>query len=135
MEQTVENLSEGARTEAPALEGRLNRPMIPLRRAGLEDISLTDLGGELWARINEGAFTADEGRIVLGSQIQDALQRALDVHNNRLSKRRYRDQFGAFYGWIEPPRPVLQQMTIVELGCGSINPFGLLFLFLMIGAR
>jgi SAM-dependent methyltransferase len=40
-----------------------------------------------------------------------------------------------FHGWITPEKPPIQNATYVELGCGSLNPFGTLFLFLMLGAR
>jgi SAM-dependent methyltransferase len=115
-------------------DGRLNRLAIPPRPTGLHNISIQELTGELVARINEGAFSK-EATILFGWHIQDALEVALDVHCNRMSRRRYRDLFGTFYEWVGPPRPYLEDTTIVELGCGSINPYGFLFLFLMLGAR
>jgi SAM-dependent methyltransferase len=118
-----------------ASEGRLNRFAPPPRPPELCDVSLAELVGELLVRIQHGAFTANETTILLGYQLQASLQSALDVHNNRMSRKRYRDQFGAFYEWVGPPRPKLEGATVVELGCGSINPFGVLFLFLMLGAQ
>ena len=118
-----------------ASEGRLEQLKMPPRPAGVGDVSLVDLCGELLARIQNGEFIANEASILVGCQIQTALQHALDVHNNRVSRKRYRDIFGAYYEYIGPPRPPVQGATIIDLGCGSINPFGLLFLFLMLGAR
>jgi SAM-dependent methyltransferase len=123
-------------------EGRLNRVAIPSRPTGLGNISIEDLSGELFARTYEGEFSNDH-TIPIGCQIQDALTVALDVHHNRFSRRyhrdlweRYRDAFVMVGGGpLEPPRPRLNGATIVDLGCGSINPYGLLFLFLMLGAR
>jgi SAM-dependent methyltransferase len=126
---------EKSRRAATSPEGRLNKPVIPIRPVGLRDVPLAELSSELLARIQEGSFSANEGTILLGCEIHKALEVVLDVHNNRLSRRRYRDLFGTFYEFVEPPRPTLKGATIVELGCGSINPYGLLFLFLMLGAR
>lgn len=134
MDQTVDNSFEDTGTKDPILEGRLNRSMVPSRPRNLQGISLSDLSGELLARIQEGVFNS-EVTVQIGCQLQDALQAALDIHANRNSRKHYEDLFGVFYGWVEPPRPILDGVTIVELGCGSINPFGLLFLFLMVGAR
>jgi SAM-dependent methyltransferase len=63
------------------------------------------------------------------------LKRALDLHNNRFSLRRYRDLFDSFHRYVGPPLPPLEGATVVDLGCGSLNPFGFLFLLLMLGAR
>lgn len=130
---------DGLRKESVILDsvpaGRLNKALIPDRPAGLRDTSLPKLTSELLARVNEGSFSVSEETILLGSEIHEAMRVVLEVHNNRLSGRRYRDLFGAFYEFVGPPRPCLDDATIVELGCGSINPYGFLFLFLMLGAR
>ena len=118
---------------APA--GRLNKPVIPSRPVALRDVSLAELSSELLARIQEGAFTANEATILLGTQIHAALQGALDVHNNRASRQRYRDLFIALSTQVGPHLLKLDGATIVDVGCGPINPYGMLFLFLMLGAR
>jgi SAM-dependent methyltransferase len=131
----VKNPVKEATNPDPVSDGRLHRFGIPPRPRGLRNVRIEELSGELYARIQEGAFTND-ATMLIGCHLQDALQVALDIHNNRLSRRRYRDLFErVFCGYLEPARPVFDGATIVELGCGSINPFGLLFLFLMIGAR
>ena len=134
MLEKVKGVVQEPRGPGSSVEGRLNRSIIPPRPSGLPEVSLAHLTSELLARIRDGVLNS-EGTVVVGCQIQDALQVALDIHLNRLSRRHYRDMYGVFYEWVEPIRPTLDGATIVELGCGSINPFGLLFLFLMVGAR
>ncbi len=67
--------------------------------------------------------------------MEGELARALDLHNNRFSIRRYHDLFDSFYQYVGPPSPPLEGATVVDLGCGSLNPFGFLFVLLMLGAR
>jgi len=139
---SLDNSVKQATAPSSVSAGRLNRIYIPSRPTGLRDVSIEELSGEVFARIDEGAFSNDP-TIPVGCQIHDALTVALDVHHNRFSRRyhrdlweRYRDAFGMFGGGpFGPPRPPLDGTTIVDLGCGSINPYGLLFLFLMLGAR
>ena len=131
----VGGLPENSRTIEPSPAGRLNKSVIPSRPAALRHVSLPELCSELLARVDEGEIGASDATILLGCEIHQALEVVLDVHNNRLSGRRYSDLFGAFYEYVRPLRPRLDGATIVELGCGSINPYGLLFLFLMLGGR
>jgi SAM-dependent methyltransferase len=118
--------------ETPA--GRLKRLVIPRNSPALGELSRAALSGEVLARIEAGAFSNSEESILLGYELYDALDVALDVHNNRWSARRYRDLFRDFYGSLPVPRPSLDGATIVDLGCGGHNPYGVLFLFLMLGA-
>jgi Flp pilus assembly protein TadD/SAM-dependent methyltransferase len=106
----------------------------PTRSAALRNVSLEELSGELLARIHDGVFSS-ESTILLGCRIQDALRSALDIHCNRMSVRHHRDLFGEIYDGLGPLLFDVDDATIVEVGCGSINPFGRLFLFLMLGAR
>jgi|GEM_PF-1603378 len=122
-------------TMEPPPAGRLHKPLVPGRPSALRDTSLAQLTSELLARIKEGAFSLNEAAILLGSEINEALKDGLEVHNNRFSRRRYRDLFDVFYTSVQSLFPVLHGATIVDLGCGSINPYGLLFLFLLLGAR
>ena len=118
-----------------APKGRLKKAIVPERSFILRNVSLAKLTSELLARSRDGSFNSNEAAILLGCEILEALPLALNVHNNRLSVRRYSDLFGAFYEFVGPPRPRLDGATIVDLGCGSLNPYGLLFLFLMLGGR
>ncbi len=131
------NLLAQVRSEpSPATRaGRLHKPVHPSRPAALARVPLLELSGELLGRVREGCFSTSEQAILLGCEIQEALAASLEVHNNRWSRRRYRELFADLYGSLEPPKPVLDGATLVELGCGSQNPYGLLFLFLMLGAR
>ncbi len=130
----MNDLGKNSLTDA-APAGRLNKTFIRNRPSGLHNVSVAELCSELLARIQEGSFGADDSSIGLGCELDDALKIVLDVHNNRLSRRRYRDLFGAYYEFLQPPRPALEGATVVELGCGPINPYGLLFLLLMLGAQ
>ena len=116
-------------------EGRLERIEYPSRPEELGNLQLADLCSELLARIQNGDFVTNEATIVSGYQIQTALQRALDVHNNRVSRKRYQDLFSTFTYHTRAVQPRIEQATVLDLGCGSINPFGFLFLFLMLGAQ
>ena len=131
----LDNEEAGTATSEESPAGRLHQRTIPTRQPVLGNIALAELSSELLARIHEGAFTTNGETILLGSQLYDALRATLDVHNNRMSRQRYRDLFGTFYEYVGPSRPPLAGATIVDLGCGSINPYGFLFLFLMLGAR
>jgi hypothetical protein len=115
--------------------GRQDKAVLPKRLFALRGVSLAKLTSELLARVQDGSFRANDSAILLGYEILDALPAALNVHNNPFSVRRYRDLFNAYYETVGPPYPVLDGRTIVELGSGSINPYGFLFLFLMLGAH
>jgi SAM-dependent methyltransferase/Flp pilus assembly protein TadD len=114
--------------------GRLHKPHIPKRSSSLAGVSLDQLTSEVIARAGQGSFEASEEAILLGLEMDRTLRRSLDVHNNRFSRRRYRDLFECFFQYVGPPSPQITDATIMDLGCGSLNPYGLLFLFLMLGA-
>ena len=118
-----------------ALDGQLPRLTVPKRPTALRNCSLLELGSELLSRIQEGDFRASAEAILLGCEIDEALRTSLDVFDNRTSRRHYFDMFSNLCAWEESIHTVLKGATVVELGCGSINPFGLLFLFLMVGAE
>jgi len=115
--------------------GRLHRPELPQPSPALTHATLDEVVSEVLVRAEKGSFASSESSILLGLQAQQALRQALEVHNNRFSRRRYIDQFEAFYTYLGTASPRLAGATIVDLGCGSLNPLGLLFLFLMLGAR
>lgn len=99
----------------------------------LRRLPLVSLVHELLARLADGEFASEE-TVLLGDQLQEALRSGLDTYSNRTSRRHYR-----LYGQL--PREVgldlmrLEGATVVDVGCGSLNPFGPLFLYLMLGAR
>jgi SAM-dependent methyltransferase len=115
--------------------GGLHRPEVPSRLPALAGVTLGELASETLARAKEGDFGASEEAILLALELDGELERALELHNNRFSIRRYHDLFDSFYRYVGPPAPPLEGATIVDLGCGSLNPFGFLFVLLMLGAR
>ena len=115
--------------------GRLHQPQIPKRSRALAEATIGELTSEVLARASEGSLGGSEEAILLGLEMNRALHRALDVHNNRFSRQRYADLFGAFGNYGGPTPLPIAGATIMDLGCGSLNPYGLLFLFLMLGAR
>jgi len=109
-------------------EGRLLSYRHPIRT------SLIDFREKLLTLIDKEAFNDDEG-IAFGCQIFDELKSAINIHWNRSSQQRYYDLFVSIYGDLGSPLESLEGATVVDVGCGSINPFGMLFLFLMLGAK
>lgn len=105
------------------------------RSERLREVPTLELVGDLLLRIgdNDGLTHGTESTW-LGSRLLSALRRHLDVHQNRCSRQRYCDSFATFYRAVEP-HPVITDKVWVEVGCGSTNPAGVLFLFLMLGAR
>ncbi len=70
----------------------------------------------------------------LGAQLQFACRKTFDFHDNRFARRRYLDLYGVLHGLVEVPLP-LRGATFVDLGCGGVNPLGLLVVFLALGAQ
>ena len=125
-------------TAAPgvAADGQLLPPGVPVQSDYLKTATLAELAGALLERIRQDIFCDNEETISLGCQILEALRTSLDEqYYNRFSTKRYRGLFETYYKWVGPPRPRIQEATVVDIGCGSVNPFGILFLFLMLGAR
>ena len=118
---------------APAAPGALHRLMRPLLREDLKTISLVDLSTELLARLTSGDGYRTNEQAVLGEQLRESLAATLDVHENRFAARRYADLLRPILGWMKPAD--FRGKTIVDLGCGSLNPFGFSFLLLMLGAE
>ncbi len=113
--------------------GALNRLQTPAPSADLKDFSIAELSRELLARLYAGQTYQAETDLILASQLQQSLETALDVHSNRFSARRYYDLIRPILATV--PRSHLQGATVVDLGCGSLNPFAFSFLFLMLGAE
>jgi len=112
--------------------GNLDRLEKPEPREDLKSLSLVDLTREVIARLHVGQSYQTDADMVLASQLQQTLETALDVHSNRFSARRYYDLIRPILAAV--PRSRLHGATVVDLGCGSLNPFAFSFLFLMLGA-
>jgi SAM-dependent methyltransferase len=93
------------------------------------------VGSELLARMRAAKEPWQGSRIGwLGAQLQFAMRSQLNFHDNRFSTRRYQDLYGTFF--VHPtPRIPLVGATVVDLGCGGVNPLGFLFVLLGLGAR
>lgn len=101
----------------------------------LHDVPAMDLARELLTRMrNEQIWPDDSVNTFLGYELEARLREQLDLHNNRFSTRRYRDLYHNLFGRVKD-KPSLKGATVVDMGCGGVNPFGLLTLFTTLGAR
>lgn len=117
--------------ERPA--GALNAFAAAAKHPLLAWASTRDLVVELLARFDAGDVPASDADLVIASQLQDRMDDLLDVHLNRFSRRRLIDTSHEFFWHIRPPS--LEGATVVDLGCGSLNPYAFGFLLLLLGAK
>ena len=130
--------SGGSNGPGIAVAGALQRFGDPSRPSGLAHAGTLELAVELIHRLEDGpAATArlNEQEVAIGVRLLQQLRERLDVHENRFSRRRYSDCFSTFHPSFRPEAPPVRGATYVDLGCGSANPFALLFTFLALGAR
>jgi SAM-dependent methyltransferase len=122
-----------ARSENPA--GHTAGALTPLHQPTpghvLETVSLVDLSTELLARLNAGEKYGSY--VLLAEQLKQSLESVVDVHENRFSATRSRDQLEPILRCLRSGE--LSGGTVVDLGCGSLNPFVFSFLLLMLGAE
>ncbi len=122
-------------TQPPNREGHAAGSLTPLHQPtpvrGLNTVSLVDLSSELLSRLAAGATYG--GYVLLAEQLKQLLTSVVDVHENRFSPTRYRDQLQPILSRLRPGE--LKGGTVVDLGCGSLNPFTFSFLLLAIGAE
>ena len=116
------------RRDAPGSLSPLHQPN---RRPDLKAVSLPDLSAELLARLTSGETYG--AYVLLGEQLKQSLAGVVDVHENRFAPARYRDQLQPILGRLGTG--ALTGATVVDLGCGSLNPFALSFLLLMLGVE
>ena len=105
----------------------------PTPRHDLKDVSLVDLSGELLSRLMSGEAYGGTAELVLAEQLGQLLASKLDVHLNRFSAQRHHDLLSPIFGQLKPTD--LKGATVVDLGCGALNPFAFSFLLLMLGAE
>jgi SAM-dependent methyltransferase len=120
------------------LPGVLPRIGDPPRPPGLAHLNPLDLALELLYRLREGppaGSALGETEVSIGLLLLRQLNAVLDIHGNRTSRRRYWDLFATYHPPLRPEPPPVRGATYVDLGCGSANPFALLFIFLALGAR
>lgn len=115
--------------------GDMRRQIVPTR--DLSDVPLLELATELDRRLEARANAATYNGNLLQYSVLDVLQRriaaAIDVHPNRFSTASVRCL-------LEFPHRCHEQFGLpihgshhVDLGCGSLNPFGRMFTHLMLG--
>jgi len=101
----------------------------------LAKVSFDDILSEVLLRVRADETIANsEQRVALGLELQERLSERLEVHLNRFSVTSLQERFYRFYKGIEP-KPKIRRASILDLGCGSHNPLGFLFIFIMLGAR
>ncbi len=121
-------------TATPAPAGALAR-IRAVHGHNLDHVDLHALLIEVWNRLDRGeAPTATPEVTLLGDAVCERLAATLEVHENRFSRRRFCDLFGAFYRYLAEPRPHIEGATFLDLGCGSVNPLGMSLLMCMLGA-
>jgi SAM-dependent methyltransferase len=92
-----------------------------------------ELSREVLARLNAGGTFDTSDDLLLAEQLSQRLGKAIDVHLNRFSPSRYRDLLSPIIAKLD--HRVLEGATVVDLGCGSVNPFTFSFLLLLLGAK
>ncbi|MFK7741473.1 MAG: methyltransferase domain-containing protein [Planctomycetota bacterium] len=94
------------------------------------------LAQQLLARLNQGNVLENvlPGLDVLGRLSERLGAFLADAPKYRFSMRRYRNLLDSYYTSL-PIKPCLRNSTVVEVGCGVTNPWGLSTLFLALGAK
>jgi SAM-dependent methyltransferase len=102
----------------------------------LSALASDDILSELLQRMRSGKINiaGNNQTIAVGQELCEKLTEGLEVNENRFSVTWLRNLFYALYRGLEN-KPVISGASILELGSGSHNPLGLLFLFVMLGAR
>jgi SAM-dependent methyltransferase len=105
----------------------------PKPRDDLKHLALVELSAEVLSRLRSGEAYDGTDELLLAEQLGQVLARKLDVHLNRFSAQRHHDLLSPIFAELSPGD--LQGATIVDLGCGALNPFTFSFLLLMLGAE
>jgi SAM-dependent methyltransferase len=71
----------------------------------------------------------------LFSTLEKLINKRLEIPKNRFSLTWLQRQFLASYHKWEKHKIPIKDATYVEIGSGAINPFSLMFLYLMLGAK
>lgn len=145
MEETPKPKSPASKPQGglPAVSAMpgLARPdgaLVSLRseaQSELQHFSDWQIGMELLSRLSREPGRWQGSKLGwLGAQLQFAFRSALDFHDNRFARRRYLDLYGVLHAHVRAKLP-LEGATFVDLGCGGVNPLGLLMVFLALGAK
>jgi SAM-dependent methyltransferase len=115
--------------------GVLN-PVTGICAPELSRFSSAELGAELLRRLRSGdSGFADMGSLSESfSTLAHEIEHRLDLPGNRLSRRKLRDHLANSCRVLLRDRIPVEGMTVVELGCGSLHPLGVVFQFVILGA-
>lgn len=103
--------------------------------SSLSSVDMQSLLLELWQRLLRGdSVTSNNVSLMAADSVAEQLCAAADVHENRFSRTRYHDLHWMLHYGIKPPRPPLQGVAALDLGCGSVNPLGFGMLLCAMGA-
>lgn len=108
-----------------------------LTAKNLKEVPTWVFGSELFERLKSDTeldFTSAQF-IPLFFNLQKGLEKRLEVFENHFSLKRLEGLFFTSYRYWTQHQIPIKGATYVDVGCGSINPFGLLFLFIMLGAK
>ena len=116
--------------------GRLARPAQPPSVA-LGAVASRDLARELLQRVREEGFRADAEHNLADvlAALSIEIEVRADVFANRFSRRRVAEVFGMAWPFVASGDLSLDGATVVELGCGALNPLAALLVHVLAGAR
>jgi SAM-dependent methyltransferase len=100
----------------------------------LATVPLEQLAGALLERIRSSPPPASWSLSQLSGILDLELESWACVHQNRFSRQWLADLFAVYTGCPEHLPPIAGSV-VVELGCGGFDPFALLMLFVLLGAR
>jgi tetratricopeptide (TPR) repeat protein len=103
----------------------------------LKHVSNYDLGCEILQRLQspESNLYLSQDDVNLFSTLEKLINKRLEIPKNRFSLTWLQRQFLASYHKWEKHKIPIKDATYVEIGSGAINPFSLMFLYLMLGAK
>ena len=116
--------------EAPSLAVPLTVSDV---RGASRDESLAGVAATLLARLDQGERFGGAADVAAAEDLRQRLAAAADVHENVFSARRYRDLLMPVLSQVAPED--LAGATVVDLDCGTVNPFTFSFLLLLLGAE
>ena len=102
-------------------------------RGASGDASLAGLAATLLARLDQGERFGGAADVAAAETLRERLATAADVHANAFSAQRYRDLLMPVLSQVAPED--LAGATVVDLDCGTVNPFTFSFLLLLLGAE
>ncbi len=109
------------------------------RAKGLEGFGLSDLAAEVVFRLANAtapASYADHHHLIaLLTELRDACDDRVEVQQNRLSIVNMRNHARVLQRCLQQHAVPLRGATHLDLGCGSINPYGRMFTHLLFGAE